>query len=168
MSNLEFSCTCRKKKHPQFHWNTLTWPDHEDHIAEKGFNSLSHYNLVHKMCSYATSDENSGCKSSSGQRMGEGRKVAVWHLNLVKSKKEVFLEAQKKKRQSPRYQKYKGHTQVKMKDAPKLRKLPKSECPDIWIRLPRHKWPKSLSNLEDPVVLLERHLCGHPLAALLC
>ena len=22
--------------------------DHEDHIAEKGFNSLSHYNLVHK------------------------------------------------------------------------------------------------------------------------
>ena len=22
-------------------------------------------------------------------------------------------------------------------------KIPKSECPDIWIRLPRHKWPKS-------------------------
>ena len=23
--------------------------DHEDHIAEKGFNSISHYNLVHKL-----------------------------------------------------------------------------------------------------------------------
>ena len=34
-------------------------------------------------------------------------------------------------------------TQVKMEDAPKLLKSAKSECPDTWIRLPRHKWPKS-------------------------
>ena len=34
-------------------------------------------------------------------------------------------------------------TKVKMADAHKLLKIPKSECPDIWIRLPRHKWPKS-------------------------
>ena len=34
-------------------------------------------------------------------------------------------------------------TQVKKEDAPKLLKNPKSECPDIWIRLPRNKWPKS-------------------------
>ena len=32
-----------------------------------------------------------------------------------------------------------AYTQVTMEDAPKLLKLPKSECPDIWIRLPRHK-----------------------------
>ena len=43
----------------------------------------------------------------------------------------------------------------------------KSECPDIWIRLPRHKWPKSWSKVEDPVVPLERNLYGHPLAGLL-
>ena len=30
-------------------------------------------------------------------------------------------------------------TQVTMKDAHKFLKNPKSECPDIWIRLPRHK-----------------------------
>ena len=46
-------------------------------------------------------------------------------------------------------------TQVKMDDAPKLLKISKSECPDIWIRLPRHKWPKSWSSMEDPVVPLE-------------
>ena len=46
-------------------------------------------------------------------------------------------------------------------------KIPKSECPDIWIRLPRHIWPKSWSNMEDPVVPLERNLYGHPLAGLL-
>ena len=33
--------------------------------------------------------------------------------------------------------------------------------------LPRHKWPKSWSSMEDPVVLLERNLYGHPLAGLL-
>ena len=56
-----------------------------------------------------------------------------------------------------------AYTQVKMEDAHKLLKIPKSECPDIWIRLPRHKWPKSWSSMEDPVVPLERNLYGHPL-----
>ena len=59
-------------------------------------------------------------------------------------------------------------TQVKVEDAHKLLKIPKSECPpDIWIRLPRHKWSKSWSSMEDPVVPLERNLYGHPLAGLL-
>ena len=30
-------------------------------------------------------------------------------------------------------------SQVKLEDAPRLLKIPKSECPDVWIRLPRHK-----------------------------
>ena len=34
-----------------------------------------------------------------------------------------------------------AYTPVKIEDAPKLLKIPKPECPDIWIRLPRHKWP---------------------------
>ena len=59
------------------------------------------------------------------------------------------------------------YTQVKMEDAPKLLKIPKSECPDIWIRQPRHKWPKSWTSMEDPVVPHERNLYGHPLAGLL-
>ena len=60
-----------------------------------------------------------------------------------------------------------AYTQVKMEDAHKLLKILKSECPDIWIRLPRHKCPKSWSSMEDPVVPLERNLYGHPLAGLL-
>ena len=54
-----------------------------------------------------------------------------------------------------------------MEDAPKLLKNPKSECPDIWIRLPQHQWPKSWSSMQDPVLPLERNLYGHPLAGLL-
>ena len=60
-----------------------------------------------------------------------------------------------------------AYTQVKMEEAPKLLKIPKSECPDKWIRLARHQWPKSRSSMEDPVVPLERNLHGHPLAGLL-
>ena len=60
-----------------------------------------------------------------------------------------------------------AHTQVEMKDAPKFLKIPKSECPDIWIRESRHMWPQSWFSMEDPVVPLERNLYGHPLAGLL-
>ena len=60
-----------------------------------------------------------------------------------------------------------AYTQVKMEDAPTLLKISKSECPDIWVRLPRHKWPKGCQNIEDPVVPLERYLYGQPLAGLL-
>ena len=53
-----------------------------------------------------------------------------------------------------------------MEDGYKLLIIPKSECPDIWIRLSRYKWPKSWSSMEDPVVPLERNLYGHLLAGL--
>ena len=36
--------------------------------------------------------------------------------------------------------------QETVEDAPRLRRIPKSDCPDMWIRLPRHKWPKSWEN----------------------
>ena len=54
-----------------------------------------------------------------------------------------------------------------MEDASRMLKIPKSQCPDIWICLPRHKWSQSWSDIEDPVVPLERNFYGHPLADLL-
>ena len=60
-----------------------------------------------------------------------------------------------------------AYTQVKMEDAPKLLKIPQMEdAPDIWIRPPRHKGPKSRSSMEDPVIPLERNIF-HPLTGLL-
>ena len=47
------------------------------------------------------------------------------------------------------------------------RKFTNRSVQNIWIRLPRQKWPKSWSSMEDPVVPLERNLYGHPLAGLL-
>ena len=50
---------------------------------------------------------------------------------------------------------YKQQTQYqlnpgKMEDAHKWLKIPKSECPDIWIRLPRHKWQKIMVQYGRP------------------
>ena len=43
--------------------------NHEDHIAEKGFNSISHYNLVHKIILMLQAMKIPDAKSSSAQRM---------------------------------------------------------------------------------------------------
>ena len=53
-----------------------------------------------------------------------------------------------------------SYTQVKMENAPTLLKILKSE--NFWRRLPKHKWAKSWSSMEDQVVPLERNLYGHP------
>ena len=57
-------------------------------------------------------------------------------------------------------------SQIKLEDAPRLLKIPRAECPDVWFRLLRHKWPRSWESIEDPVVPLERNLYDHPLAGL--
>ena len=41
-----------------------------------------------------------------------------------------------------------AYIQVKLEDGPRLLKIPKSDCPVFWIRLPRHKWPKSWATIE--------------------
>ena len=52
-----------------------------------------------------------------------------------------------------------AHTQVKMEDAPRLLKIPKSECPKVWIRLPRQKVAKiQLSHWKE--MCTDIHLLG--------
>ena len=53
-----------------------------------------------------------------------------------------------------------ANSQVKLEDAPRLLKIPNSECSDVWIRLPKLKCTNSWSSMEDPAVLLERNLYG--------
>ena len=58
-----------------------------------------------------------------------------------------------------------AYTQVNMEDAPKLWKIPKSECPDIWICPSRQKWPTSWSSRlllsEICTVILCRTIMGN-------
>ena len=57
-------------------------------------------------------------------------------------------------------------TQWKLVDAPRLLRMPKSECPYIYGHAFHDKWPKSWANIEDRAVPLERNLYWHPLAGL--
>ena len=51
-----------------------------------------------------------------------------------------------------------AYTQVNVEDAPTLLNFPKSECPDMWIRLPRHTCPKTWQSIRVPAGPLERKL----------
>ena len=200
--------------------------DHEDHIAEKGPNSMSHYNLVHKFVPMPQAMKIPDVKAAVDKRMG----VASVADDQRKEQKGVILEAHKDKKKvhfgirmdichlknaelEPKYQKYKGRvvlrgdmvkddsgsypvlteqgsyasqmpaakvmdviarqddctgqtadavaacTQVKMEDAPRLLKIPKSECPDLWIRLPRHQWPKKIEKHWRSHWFLSNEIC---------
>ena len=59
-----------------------------------------------------------------------------------------------------------AHTQAKLEDAPRLLKSLKSECPDVWIRLARHKCQNQGTKLKIPWYLLNETFHGHPLARL--
>ena len=55
-------------------------------------------------------------------------------------------------------------SQVMVEGAPELlKKIPTSECPDIWIR-PSRQMTRTVGKIEDPVVPLWRNLYGHQLA----
>ena len=71
--------------------------NHEDHIAGKGFTSMSHHNMVHKFIPMPQAMNNTRCIGSSGQGM-ELETIPAWDLGKVKSKKEVILEAQRDKK----------------------------------------------------------------------
>ena len=72
----------------------------EDHIAEKGFKSLSHHNFGAQVCSSAASDDNFGSGSSGGQWEELGKSPA-WQVSKVRRPKEIILETQKREWQSP-------------------------------------------------------------------
>ena len=52
----------------------------------------------------------------------------------------------------------------KMTEAPRLLRLPKEECPKLWIRIPPRQRPKSWDKIDDLRVPLERDLYGHPVS----
>ena len=60
-----------------------------------------------------------------------------------------------------------AYTQVKMAWARELLQLREKECPVIWIRLPRDRWPKEWCTMREHVVPLLVNVYGHPLAGLL-
>ena len=187
---------------------------------------LNQYHLVHKFIPMPQGMRIPDAKSAVDKEWKKLETSHAWNLKKIKGNKEVILDAQKRRKESPlcftdgdmsphkrgvgtkitnvqrqsrtlepriffveqgssacqmtaakimdvvprlsgsdgqAADAVSGNTQVELEDAPKLLEISKSECSDIWIRLPRHKWHKSWTKIEDPVVLLY----AHPLAGLL-
>ena len=176
--------------------------NHEDHIAGKGFTSMSHYNLVHKAIPMPQAMKILDARAAVDKEWKKHETIPTWNLEKVKSKKEVILEAQRDSKKvnfaalmgishlknaswNQNYElrgdilkddsvasavfteqgssaspmtaaeviwmllqlpdcdgqaadEVSAYTQVKLEDAPRLLKILESQCPDVWIRLPRH------------------------------
>ena len=66
---------------------------HQDHITEKGMNSLNHYSLVHKFIPDTSSNENARWKAAVMKECEKLEKIPAWQLTKVRNKKEVIEEA---------------------------------------------------------------------------
>ena len=68
-------------------------PNHEDHIAGKGENSLQYYNLVHKFIPKPQAVKIPAAKAAVNKEWEKLEKISVWNLTKVRSKKDVIDEA---------------------------------------------------------------------------
>ena len=67
--------------------------NHEDHIAGKGFTSMTHYNLVHKIIPMPQAMKIPAAKAAVDKEWEKLEKNLVWNITKVRSKKEVIDEA---------------------------------------------------------------------------
>ena len=72
--------------------------NHQDHIAVKGFTSMTHNNLVHKFIPMPQAMTVPDAKAAVDKDWKKLGTIPAWQLEKVKSKKEVILEAQRDKK----------------------------------------------------------------------
>ena len=72
--------------------------NHEDHIAGKGYTSMTHYKLVHEFILMPQAMKIPDAKAAVDKEWKKLEKIPAWQLEKVKSKKEVILEAQRDKK----------------------------------------------------------------------
>ena len=73
---------------------------HEDHIAAKGMDSLSHNNLVHKFILMPQALKIPDAKAAAEKEGSNSEKMPAWQLTKVRNKNEVIAEARNEGRKS--------------------------------------------------------------------
>ena len=68
---------------------------HDDHIASKGYNSIVHYNLVHKFIPMPLAMKTLDAKAAVDKERKKLEAIPAWKLEKVQRKKEVIKETQK-------------------------------------------------------------------------
>ena len=72
--------------------------NHEYHIAGKGHNSVTHYNLVHKFIPMPQAIKLPDAKAAVDKELKNLETIPAWQLEKVKSKKEVWRHKKTKKK----------------------------------------------------------------------
>ena len=76
-----------------------TFPrNHEDHVAEKGVQSKNHNSTVRKFASLPQAMKSPDAKAAVNKEWEKLEKIPARQMEKVKSKKDVILDAQKKKK----------------------------------------------------------------------
>ena len=69
---------------------------HEGHISGKGYNSLQHYNLVHKFIPMTQVMKIPASKAAVDKEWEKLEKIPTWDLSKVRNKSEMIDEARTK------------------------------------------------------------------------
>ena len=94
-SKIRFSCITEAHKSTRQRIESVTKRIHEEHIAGKGQNSVSYYNLVHKNIPMPQAMKIPVAKAAVDKEWQKLETIPAWDVTKVKSKKEVIKEAQK-------------------------------------------------------------------------
>ena len=89
----KLSCILEADEFTRMRMRNSIPPNHEDHIAGKGENSLQHYNLVHKFIPMPQAMKIPAAKAAVDKEWEKLEKISARNLTKVKSKKEVIDEA---------------------------------------------------------------------------
>ena len=94
---LKTMCGCTVKSHETLRQRPESSQSkiHEDRIAGKGFTSMRHYNFVHKFIPMPKARKIPDAKAAVDKGWKKLETIPAWNLENVKSKREVFLEAQR-------------------------------------------------------------------------
>ena len=87
------ACILEANEYTRMRMGNSEPPNHEDHIAGKGENSLQHYIMVHKFIPMSQAMKIQAAKAAVDQEWEKLEKISAWNLTKVKSKKEVIDEA---------------------------------------------------------------------------
>ena len=94
-SKTEHGCIVEAHESTRKRLETTLLRDHEDHIAEKGFKSISHFNLVHKFFRCLKRGKILGSKAATkNERSSKSCQRGTW--TKWRAKKDVSLEAPSK------------------------------------------------------------------------
>ena len=95
-TNTRFSCIDEAHESTRQRIESVTNRSHEDHIAGKGQNSISHYNKVHKFILMPHVMKIPVAKAAVDKEWKKLETIPAWQWEKVRSKKEVMKRSTEK------------------------------------------------------------------------